>query len=125
MSIYKICRHNIEEFKNNAAASEAEVSEEIDKLEKLIDVFFNSDSQIEILRNDVKETLHKFKMHDCTRDHVTKMLMFLENSVLEQILEEEKKAANIDRLRKFFKECADNAEEIAEVLNICQIFADR
>ena len=101
------------------------MSEEIDKLEKLIDVFFNSDSQIEILRNDVKETLHKFKMHDCTRDHVTKMLMFLENSVLEQIREEEKKAANIDRLRKFFKECADNAEEIAEVLNICQIFADR
>ena len=63
-------------------------------------------------------------MHDCTRDHVTKMLTFLENSIIEQIREEEKKA-NVEKLRRFFKACEYNSEEIAVMLNICQIFADK
>ena len=63
-------------------------------------------------------------MHDCTRDNMSKLLLLLEGSLLEQIREEEKKA-NIEKLRKFFKACEDNAVEIAEMLNIDQIFADR
>ena len=55
---------------------------------------------------------------------MSKLLLLLEGSILEQIREEEKKA-NIEKLRKFFKACEDNAVEIAEMLNIDQIFADR
>lgn len=110
---------------NLNAASELEVSEAVDKLEKLvIEALKNSQlKEISGALRDTKGTLYSLKMRDCTRSDMLKMLQLLEDRVNELILEEEKKD-NIEKLRRLFKASAENAEKIAEVLNISQIFAN-
>lgn len=81
------------------------------------------DNQLKKIYNwtaDINGTVRAVKMHDCTRKEMICLLdKMLEN--VESLISEEKSHEQVEKLRKLFLVCADNAETIAKIIDINKI----
>lgn len=81
------------------------------------------DNQLKKIYNwtaDINGTVRAVKMHDCTRKEMICLLdKMLEN--VESLISEEKSHEQVEKLRKLFLACADNAEAIAKIIDINKI----
>lgn len=102
---------------------EESVNTALNKLANLMDEL-SKDSQIAELKDltiDISATIRGVKLHDITRASLDEMLQKLLN-VSESIVLEEKKKENAGKLKALLLEMAAHSEEIANVIDLDQIF---
>lgn len=121
---YEYFRKEVDSVKNKlmeASTTEA-VETAIDSLAVLMEKS-KRDSQLKELYNwtaDINGTVRVVKMHDCTRNEVVGILnKMLEN--VDSLISEEKSHEQAEKLRRFFLECADKAEDIAKIIDVNKI----
>lgn len=95
-------------------------------LNKLADIIgeLSKDSQFEDIKggiSDIAGTICGVKLHDITRSVLDDMLKKLLERAKE-IIEEEKKKENAGKIKKLFLEFAEHSNEIAQVIDINEIF---
>ncbi len=92
-----------------------EISELMEKTAKVI--------QLEAVGNwtsVIRKNVNAVKKHDCTRTELVSLLEEMLEHV-ESLISEEMSRERIDKLRAFFLECAENAEAIAELVDLNKI----
>lgn len=105
------------------ANTEETVNGALNRLEDLIDTL-SYDRQLAALKGwvaDLSGTIRGVKLHDITRSKLVEMLEELLKRANEIIAEEAKKE-NVNKLKALFLELAEHAEEIANVIDIDKIF---
>ena len=105
------------------ANTEESVNTALDKLSTLMDRL-SKDSQVPDVKGwvaDISSTIRGVKLHDITRSALDDMLEKLLKMAMEIIAEESKKE-NANKLKALFLELAEHSDEIAEIIDINKIF---
>ncbi len=105
------------------ANTEESVNTALDKLSTLMDRL-SKDSQVTDVNGwvaDISGTIRGVKLHDITRSALDDMLEKLLKMAMEIIAEESKKE-NANKLKALFLELAEHSDEIAEFIDINKIF---
>ena len=105
------------------ANTEESVNTALDKLSTLMDRL-SKDSQVTDVNGwvaDISGTIRGVKLHDITRSALDDMLEKLLKMAMEIIAEESKKE-NANKLKALFLELAEHSDEIAEIIDINKIF---
>lgn len=105
------------------ANTEESVNTAMDKLSNLMDRL-SKDSQLTDVKGwvaDISGTIRGVKLHDVTRSALDDMLEKLLKRAMEIIAEESKKE-NANKLKALFLELAEHSDEIAEIIDINKIF---
>ena len=105
------------------ANTEESVNTALDKLSTLMDRL-SKDSQVTDVKGlvaDISGTIRGVKLHDVTRSALDDMLEKLLKMAMEIIAEESKKE-NANKLKALFLELAEHSDEIAEIIDINKIF---
>lgn len=105
------------------ANTEESVNTALDKLSTLMDRL-SKDSQVTDVKGcvaDISGTIRGVKLHDITRSALDDMLEKLLKMAMEIIAEESKKE-NANKLKALFLELAEHSDEIAEIIDINKIF---
>lgn len=104
----------------------AETAEEVDTAVKNISELMENTAkviQLEAVGNwtsVIKKNANAVRKHDCTRTELISLLNEMLEYV-ESLISEEMSRERTDKLRAFFLECAENAEDIAEIVNLNKI----
>ncbi len=104
----------------------AETAEEVDTAVKKISELMENTAkviQLEAVGNwtsVIRKNVNAVKKHDCTRTELVSLLEEMLKHV-ESLISEEMSRERIDKLRAFFLECAENAEAIAELVDLNKI----
>lgn len=105
------------------ANTEESVNTALDKLSTLMDRL-SKDSQVTDVKGwvaDISGTIRGVKLHDITRSALDDMLEKLLKMAMEIIAEEIKKE-NANKIKALFLELAEHSDEIAEIIDINKIF---
>ena len=121
---YQLFKKEVEDAKQNLRTANVPVSvnEALEQLNKLMENAVK-DMQLEEVRGwtaDIAGSIIAVKLHDYTRSELGVMLKKMLDCV-EEIIAEETKKERVEMLRRFFISCAENAEAIAEIVDIDSI----
>ena len=99
------------------------VSRVLNKLTYLMNNVLNDSelSDVKGISKDVYDTIESFKLHDFTRSELEEMLQKLLDKI-EEVIEQEKQKEKARKLQELLLELAENAEEIAKIIDIQKIF---
>ena len=105
------------------AKTEEEINAALHKAEETFNHYRNNSDYKEVYNffGDITGTITQVMLHYAVRQDLIKVLEAL-LAVINQILEEEKQAERIKRVRAFFLECAEHADEIAKDIDMNKIF---
>lgn len=101
------------------STTEESVNNTLNKLSNLMDRLSN-DSQVADVKSlvmDISGTIRGVKLHDITRSALVDMLDKLLERAMEIIAEENKKE-NVNKLKLLLMELAKNSDKIAEIIDI-------
>lgn len=125
-------KERYERFRSDVCSVKAELLEAnstefvdaaITRLATLMESSVN-DAQLKDIYNwtaDVNGTIHVVRMHDYTRNELASLLDSMLDSV-NSLITAEKAKENANKLRAFFQNCAEHADEIAQIVDINKIF---
>ncbi len=105
------------------ANTEESVNTALDKLSTLMDRL-SKDSQVTDVKGlvaDISGTIRGVKLHDVTRSALDDILEKLLKRAMEIIAEESKKE-NANKLKALFLELAEHSDEIDEIIDINKVF---
>lgn len=114
---------SMEEIRN--AESMGDVIKGINQLETLFEHAKN-DAQLHEVRGyveDVMGTIRAIKMRDCTRNDLEKLLEATVDRC-DEILAEETHNEHVGRVRWFFQQCAEHAEDLSDVIDFSEMFGE-
>lgn len=122
---YERLYHEVNDIKEQiqSAGQQETVNQALEAMEALLEAKRN-DSRFEEVSNLVVEiiaTISAVKLHDSTRKILIELLdIFLKQ--ISSILEAERKKENVCMLRRLFQAMSEHAEEIANIIDINNIF---
>ena len=102
------------------ANTEEAVTSALDNLATLV-YRISREEEVKGLALDIAGMIHAVKMHDAIRSSLDDILEKLLERVKDIIMEEQKQE-NVSKLKTLFLELAENAEALAEIVDIGKIF---
>ena len=99
------------------ATSEKQLQEVLEKLEAFLKRIRQGVNMTQLYGwvGDLHGEIYALRMGDSTRSELAELMEEM-NQRLKHLIDEEMKKDRINRIRNFFNECANHADEIAEIL---------